>query len=265
MPKKGIRSCEYFGSDGKSGKYYLIFRCNRLFRPSDKTACIYAHFVADPGFGCSGRIIACGHIFLKIQKGLWQMEKDPCSRAESAKNAEIPAKQKNKEENERKNTILIILIILILLAAALLFFFRMRNAHALFMVRDKDGVWRASFEADIFGENAIAPGSSGEYCFTVINMSGGKLKYSIYLDCEYDSGDGLPPIEYKFENIDGRFTFDEESGRYILRDATVCKNGAKTMILKWEWPYENGRDNEDTNIGFAAGEYRCTVSVEGIR
>lgn len=166
---------------------------------------------------------------------------------------------------DKKNKILIILIVIILVAAALLYLYKMKNANTLFLVQDKDGVWRASCEIDLFGKDAIAPGSCGEYAFTVINTSGGKLKYSIYIDCEYDSGDRLPPVEYTLENKKISFAFGKESEKYLLRDAFISRDGAVNLILKWEWPYESGKDGDDTYIGFTAGKYRCTITVEGTK
>lgn len=46
---------------------------------------------------------------------------------------------------------------------------------------DKDGVWGANAELDIFGEEPIAPGASGEYIFLIENPTNVRLQYTINL------------------------------------------------------------------------------------
>ena len=125
---------------------------------------------------------------------------------------------------------------------------------------DKDGVWGANAELDIFGEEPIAPGASGEYIFLIENPTNVRLQYTINLAISRKGEPISFPFDYtlKMNNLivaegDGR-------GALAVGDILFEKESNHRFSLAWEWPAE-GNDGEDTEIGSAGGEITLTITV----
>lgn len=127
-------------------------------------------------------------------------------------------------------------------------------------IRDSGGEWGAEADLDIFGEEPIAPGASGEYIFLIENPTNVRLQYTINLAISRKGEPISFPFDYtlKMNNLivaegDGR-------GALAVGDILFEKESNHRFSLAWEWPAE-GNDGEDTEIGSAGGEITLTITV----
>ena len=64
-------------------------------------------------------------------------------------------------------------------------------------IRDSGGEWGAEADLDIFGEEPIAPGSSGEYVFAIENPTQVRLQYAITIELSRGGESVSFPLVYR--------------------------------------------------------------------
>lgn len=183
-----------------------------------------------------------------------------------------------KSQNQRSilKPLIIVIVTVILLVIFLLFallFASQDEERPIdhipeFTIAERDWITKEQWEVHntiaVFDET-IHPGSSGEYQFILKNESDVDLWFGIHL------------FEYLNTTISARsfmryqLTMDDivvDNNKVEWHRAEEIKYqgirllpGADHLFtLKWEWPFENGNDEEDTLIGVTGG----TVSISFI-
>ena len=119
------------------------------------------------------------------------------------------------------------------------------------------------FENKYFDNKKIAPGVSGTYEFDVINNRKSKVKYKINTSNTNNSNINL---QYRLKR-DNEYVIGNEStwvkiNNLSLNDVLLNSKSTHSYILEWKWPYEDGIDNIDTQIGKDGNsKYELNISV----
>lgn len=105
------------------------------------------------------------------------------------------------------------------------------------------------------GNKLIAPGTSGEYLIRLRNTDEYAIDYKIDPDVKFLSGDRVPLL-VRLRNVTGEYllgTATEWATLQQLREfshkGTLKKAEAGEFIFEWQWPYESGNDELDTQLG----------------
>ncbi|MGG5317302.1 LPXTG cell wall anchor domain-containing protein [Enterococcus sp. AZ072] len=119
------------------------------------------------------------------------------------------------------------------------------------------------------GEKLIAPGTSGEYSFTIHNTYEHPIDYTVI---GKDQNIDELPLDFKLRVANGPW-ITEGSDRWNLWSNTFplsytrkLESGmSETINLQWQWPFERSRDLGDTNYGEIAKTreliYQLTLNV----
>lgn len=125
--------------------------------------------------------------------------------------------------------------------------------------------WFETVPIDIFTGN-VAPGTSGEHTFSVRNTSNYALEYKLM----FYGADGAVPLRYKIRNEDTYLIGTEDTWEEVKVAAesktsagTVPYGGKLDLVIEWEWPYESGADDIDTEVGIDIPEEMFYISVTG--
>lgn len=108
-------------------------------------------------------------------------------------------------------------------------------------------------------DGKIAPGTSGEYRFSVENANDDDVVFSFEFaeECEYDIG-----IVYGLQRDGSEISGEERKPieELGIGDLTINAGSSTTFVLSWNWPYV-GDDETDTAAGIAAADYTIHISV----
>lgn len=127
--------------------------------------------------------------------------------------------------------------------------------------------WFEVVPIDLF-EEQVAPGTRGKHGFSVRNTSSSDMSYELV----FYGTDGIVPLLYKLR-VNGEYitgdgeedwmvaTTAKESKRY---PGVIPSGGKFDLVVEWEWPYESGNDQLDTQVGIAAPEEIFYVAVLGV-
>lgn len=100
------------------------------------------------------------------------------------------------------------------------------------------------------GQSIIAPGSSGEYAFTVQNSARFPLQYTLQITDENEAG---VPMEYRLKQDEKYLTGSENEWTDVSNLSAVAgdlSHESETVYtLEWRWPGDN--DEVDTSAGTA--------------
>lgn len=124
-----------------------------------------------------------------------------------------------------------------------------------FEITDQNGEWKAQGKIAIFDEK-IKPGSEGEYKFIIKNESDVNLVYGFKLT-EYFGNmneNTNPFMQYRLK-VDNIPIDDQWHHVGLDYDNIEILSGSKHLLtLEWRWPFENGKDGNDTLIGSTQGQ-----------
>lgn len=115
----------------------------------------------------------------------------------------------------------------------------------------------------------IAPGTSGSYSFTVYNSSSKSINYTLIGGNE--NKDEIP-LDFKLRIVAGPWIKGQEGDWSLWSDTfplnyqrTLAPGNHETIQLMWQWPFEQGKDREDTFFGERALHenlsYQLTLNV----
>lgn len=108
------------------------------------------------------------------------------------------------------------------------------------------------------GMDVIAPGTSGEYVFSIKNTDKTPVIYSVVLDGFFgiETTGNMLPISVRMKGSDGTYLIGSEtlwspiSELKSISDAGTLKgNTARYYTIEWMWPFESGNDALDTMLG----------------
>lgn len=149
----------------------------------------------------------------------------------------------------------LVAIIMVVIFVVLALLFAPKPSIPEFEITDQGGEWRAQGEIAVF-DDKIQPGSEGEYKFAIKNESDAYLRYGFKLS-EYIGNinqDANPFMQYrlKVDNI----PLDDE-WHYVglnYADISIAPGSKNIVTLEWRWPFESGKDDNDTLVGFDQGQ-----------
>lgn len=129
-------------------------------------------------------------------------------------------------------------------------------------------MWGQTKSIDLFYNHAtgknekIAPGSKGYYLFRLKNTRKEKLAVTLSIA---EAG-GSPSLPLKFtlrpqQQKSGGSTGTLTKGKTLKLDTSLGGSSNVVYRLDWEWPYESGRDAEDTAAGEQGGRYTLNLSI----
>ena len=99
-------------------------------------------------------------------------------------------------------------------------------------------------------EDLIAPGVSNTYNFVVHNSTNANLKYNLNM---YDTSEYKINMKYRLkrnnEYVIGSADKWVDVSEIDLKDLSVNAGSSDSYSLDWNWPYNGGKDKDDTIAG----------------
>lgn len=106
----------------------------------------------------------------------------------------------------------------------------------------------------------IAPGTSGSFDL-VIDATNSEVGVKYEVDFQNETN---KPTNLKFTYGDQTFSDIAEYEQYFTDTIDADdSNKTRTLTVNWEWPYESGDDETDTNEGLTALDYTFDIVVTG--
>ncbi len=134
--------------------------------------------------------------------------------------------------------------------------------YVTFTITDKEGEWGAQGEINLFNGMLLKPGVNGEYWFKISNPNQVEFKYDIRLDFEYEDKTLRVPMKWTLKMNNVNVPLDQDGqGVYSAYDMIFAADSVQLFMLHFDWPFEQGNDPLDTQIGIDAGVCKCTVTV----
>ncbi len=105
---------------------------------------------------------------------------------------------------------------------------------------------------DANGTKLIAPGTSGEYPFTISNELSTEVRYTLSVS---DENLNQLPLRYRLRTIDGSWIIGGADNwvslnEIVTNSRVLRQDESSSYILDWQWPYERaGMDAIDTAFG----------------
>lgn len=172
------------------------------------------------------------------------------------------SEKQTKQNNNSGIKMLIVLLVAAIWILALIMLALIispdKSAIPEFEITDKRGEWGSQGTIAVFDE-MINPGSEGEYNFVIKSLSDASLRYIFVMEEEYKNGnsDWASFMRYrlkmngKYVDTDEWRSIDEMSYSGII----ILPGTRQLFTLEWSWPFENGTDDNDTDIGIKGGSY----------
>ena len=137
-----------------------------------------------------------------------------------------------------------------------------------FQVKDKDKVWSTSTDVEIFsikydnngdahfttvsgnGDKVIAPGTGGEYAFSLQNTGDKSLDYTLTVEAYFKGTDQVIPVVARMINDSGYVIGGENSWPEVMKLNDVSEQGViaagkvRDYTIQWQWPFERGSGKE---------------------
>lgn len=130
-------------------------------------------------------------------------------------------------------------------------------------VRDDVGAWDAQETIAVFGDSVL-PGSSGEYGFILNNPHDLEIAYEFYLEPQYE-GNVVPAFPILFRLRMNNVVVQTEEWKTIdrlrLDSMVILPASSQSFTLEWQWPFENGSDENDTLIGADGGKISIVLHL----
>ncbi len=173
---------------------------------------------------------------------------------------------------------------------------RAASANPGIIVQDKKVQWETKTDVDLFaksyindkneitvrsGKNdkLIAPGTTGDYAFSLKNTGNVSLEYEMSLDGLFLLKARKLPIQIRLGGDNGRWIVGNDnewvfSNKWqgVVEEGTLKANQVSNYKLQWRWPYEAGNDQvlvsndgNDTALGIDATkddvDFQLTITV----
>ena len=151
-------------------------------------------------------------------------------------------------------------------------------------VEDNTQVWTTDTEIELFkisyknnkGEvtvksankdKVIAPGTDGSYTFDLKNTSKKSADYKVWVETSITSNITGMPLQTRMSGAKGWLLGSkhnwEDANKLDGITTTETLDAGKTAQYKiyWQWPFEQGKDEEDTNVGNISVNQQFTYKV----
>lgn len=155
-----------------------------------------------------------------------------------------------------------------------------------FGAEDVEGEWTTNTKVDIFrisyqngenvvtvnsgdGEKVIAPGTENAYSFKLKNTGNVDVEYEMNVNA-YITPEGTPiPVQARVSRYDGTWIAGSKDN-YVdvlnlseISDKATLGAGRYTYYtLDWKWPFEQGDDAADTELGNLAASEDLVLTIE---
>lgn len=153
-----------------------------------------------------------------------------------------------------------------------------------FTVRDGKQLWSTKTKVDIFraeyknakgettvrtedGSKVIAPGTEGSYTFQLRNSSAYKAEYKVWIEAKLSDQAMNQPIQSRMSGKGKWLLGGNKSWKQALdlngvaQSGTLAAGKTADYTLYWQWPYEQGIDETDTNLGGQAVDRDLTYTI----
>lgn len=141
-----------------------------------------------------------------------------------------------------------------------------------FKVKDGNQVWETVTAIELFkteyknadgvvtvksadGEAVIAPGTEGQYTFSLKNTSNIAADYIVSVDAKLNSNITGVPIQMRIGSDTGWLLGDKDHWveatdlESLAAEETMDAGKATEYTIYWQWPFEHEGDMEDTDLG----------------
>ena len=141
-----------------------------------------------------------------------------------------------------------------------------------FDVKDADQVWTTDTAIELFkvsyknangeitvksagNDKVLAPGTDGSYTFDLKNTAKKAANYKVWVDAKINSNITGMPLQTKMSGQNGWLLGNNDTWKdaKALDGITTTEHieAGKSAEYKiyWQWPFEQGMDEEDTNLG----------------
>ena len=174
------------------------------------------------------------------------------------------------KKNKKSSNLFLLFLTNVLLFGAILFVLligfpelKTEDPYIAFQVEDTNGSWEEQGTVAVF-DTMIYPGSSGKYEFVMSNESNVQLQYTFSLNEKYIGNANFNSfMEYRLKmNNEYIHTMEWVNiSNLIYSDLVFLPNTKQLMMLEWRWPFEAGKDEEDTSFGLDAGKYFIVLNI----
>lgn len=115
-----------------------------------------------------------------------------------------------------------------------------------------------------FFDQTIYPGASGEYSFRVENPYTQRLSYSFEIVALY-RGEPVEdfPMLYRVRLNNGLLNTEEwlDVEDLDFSELVFLPESEHLITLEWDWPFESGDDQKDTQYGIDNGDYALVFHI----
>ena len=153
-----------------------------------------------------------------------------------------------------------------------------------FDVEDADKVWETETAIELFksqyknkdgkitvksadGKHVIAPGTEGQYTFSINNTSDTAADYKIWVEAKLSSNIEGVPLQTRMSGQNGWLLGSKNNWKQAasLDGVTTKENigAGKTAeyTIYWQWPFEQGDDKADTDLADASVNQEMSYTV----
>ena len=151
-------------------------------------------------------------------------------------------------------------------------------------VSDNEQVWTTDTEVELFkvsykndkgeitvksanNDKVIAPGTDGSYTFDLQNTSKHAADYKIWVETTISSNITAMPLQTRMSGAQGWMLGDQNNWKDakdldgISTTQQLDAGRSAHYTIYWQWPFEQGKDEEDTNLGNMSVDQEFTYKV----
>lgn len=160
---------------------------------------------------------------------------------------------------------LIVATVLLILFLTIALLLAPRDYVPEFGITDRKGSWEAQGTIAVF-DDTINPGSHGEYQFIIKNETEVDFNYGIILSEYLDAEETVIPFMRYRLKIDGVYIDATDTEWHTIDELryyniSIMPDDRQRLTLEWDWPFENGMDENDTLLGQTGGKLSLTFFV----
>ena len=153
-----------------------------------------------------------------------------------------------------------------------------------FDVEDADKVWETETAIELFksqytnkdgkitvksadGKHVIAPGTEGQYTFSINNTSKTPANYKIWVEAKLSSDIEGVPLQTRMSGQDGWLLGSKNNWKQaasldgVTTKETIGAGKTAEYTIYWQWPFEQGDDKADTDLANASVNQEMSYTV----
>ncbi len=130
-------------------------------------------------------------------------------------------------------------------------------------ISDGNGSWDSQGVIGVFG-HSVKPGSKGKYEFVINNPHDFRLQYAFYIEPKYDGAeiDEFPIMfRLRMNNVPVQSEEWKTVEKLRFEELVLLPSSSHSFTLEWSWPFEAGKDENDTFIGADGGSISLVLHL----